>query len=87
MVSYWYPTYGHPDGPSRKAWFRVVDGWGYCTSDSPAGVSDTPVFRVVDGFAYPTTSLPGDLPNFELVGSFAYAARGAAWFRIEERPR
>jgi hypothetical protein len=87
MVSYWLPHVGHPDGSSGVPWFRVVDGWGYRADGNPAGASDTPSFRVIDGYAYPTLSLPGDVPTFELIGSFAYGPSGPAWFRIEQRVR
>jgi len=41
---------------------------------------------VLDGSACPTVSLPGDVPIFEIVGSFAYDESGVAWFRmVEER--
>jgi hypothetical protein len=84
MIAYWMPWYGHPEGPSEQAWFRVVDGWGYRCAGNPAGVSDRPCFRVVDGCAYPTLSLADDPPTFEIIGSFAYGATGVAWFRIVE---
>jgi hypothetical protein len=84
VVFYWYPTQDHPDGPSERAWFRVVDGWGYRTAANPAGRSAHPCFRVLNGSACPTLSLPGDLPTFEIVGSFACLASGVAWFRIVE---
>lgn len=86
VVFYWYPTDGHPDGPCERAWFRVVDGWGFRTAANPAGRSAHPCFRVLDGSACPTVSLPGDVPIFEIVGSFAYDESGVAWFRmVEER--
>ena len=64
---------------------RVVDSWGYRTKGNPAGASDTPSFRVIDGYAYPTLSMPEDAPTLEVIGSFVYAPRGTAWFRIEQR--
>jgi hypothetical protein len=70
MVDYWFPAYGHPEGDSDEAWFRVVGGKG---------------FRVVDGHAYPTLSLPHNDPTFAIVGSFAHSEQGARWFRIEQR--
>jgi hypothetical protein len=87
VVSYWFPFDGHPDGASDLAWFRVVDGWGFRTESNPAGPSESPCFRMIDGFAYPTLSLPNDVPTFEIIGSFVYAATGTAWFRIDERAR
>jgi hypothetical protein len=87
MISYWFPFDGHPDGRSEAPWFRVVDGWGYRTNENPSGQSERPIFRVIDGYAYPTLSMPDDVPTFQLIGSYAYAPRGTAWFRIEERVR
>jgi hypothetical protein len=83
MVDYWYPAAGHPEGHSNKAWFRVVEGWGFRTEQSPAGVSEDPCFRIIDDLAYPTLSMPNAAPTFMIVGSFAYSGSGAAWFRIE----
>ena len=38
VVEYWYPAAGQlPDGLSTKAWFRVVEGWGFRTEHSPRG--------------------------------------------------
>ena len=85
VVSHWLPWYGHPDGPAKEPWFRVVDGWGYRTASNPRGASKSPCFRLVDGFAYPVFGLPDDAPMFEIVGSFAYAGSGRAWFRVDER--
>jgi hypothetical protein len=82
MVEYWFPYAGHPDGESQTAWFRVENGAGYRTADNPAGESDEPCFLVVDGSAYPSVSLPGEAPTFEIIGSFAYAPLGTAWFHI-----
>ncbi len=88
MVEYWFPAYGHPDGPSDAAWFRVVDGLGYRTADSPTGSSESACFRLIYGWAYPTLGLPGDPPSFHVVGSFAYERRGGGpWFWIEQRAR
>ena|SRR5690348_7110555 len=78
MVSYWIPFEGHPVGSSDVPWFRVVDGWGYRTSNKPAGASETPSFRITENYAYPILSLPDDAPTFEIIGSYAYAARGTA---------
>ena len=86
VIKYWYPAYGHPDGPSDIAWFRVVDGWGYRTKHSPAGPSESPSFRMVADLAYPVLAMPGSPPTFQVIGSFAYTDRGAPWFRIEVRP-
>jgi hypothetical protein len=85
MVSYWFPTYGHPDGWSDTVWFHVVDGFGYRAEHHPAGASARPCFKVVDGYAYPTLSLPGDcVPTFQIIGSFVYRDfSGSPWFRIE----
>jgi hypothetical protein len=85
VVSYWFPAYGHPEGASDVAWFRVIDGWGYRTTGNRAGASDSPCFRVIDGWAYPRLSLPDDPATFQIVGSFAYREQGGAWFRIRER--
>jgi hypothetical protein len=85
-MGYWFPAYGHPDGPSDAPWFRVVNGCGYRTKDSPAGASESACFRLINGWAYPTLGLPGEPPTFQVVGSFAYARLGGGpWFRIEER--
>jgi hypothetical protein len=85
VVGYWFPWYGHPDGESDAAWFRVVDGWAYRIDANPAGASESPTFRIIEGWAFPTLSLPGDELTFQIVGSFVYAEPGAAWFRVEER--
>jgi hypothetical protein len=86
VTEYWFPAYGHPDGRSDVAWFRVVDGWGYQTSDCPAGASDFPCFRVLDGWTYPTLGLPGASATFQVLGSFAYAgSSGGPWFHIKQR--
>ena len=85
VVGHWFPTYGHPDGPSDASWFRVDNGWGYRTEDNPAGTSNSPCFRLIEGWAYPTLGLPGTPATFQMIGSFAYPATGAPWFRIEER--
>ena len=84
MVSYWVPSYGHPEGMSEAVWFRVVDGWGYRAEQNPAGASMHPCFKVVDGYAYPTLSLPGDcVATFLIIGSFVYHdIGGGPWFRI-----
>jgi hypothetical protein len=87
MVEYWFPYLGHPDGESDIAWFRVVDGEGYRSEGNPAGASDARCFAVVDGWAYPAFSMPGDTPTFEIIGSFAYAPSGTAWFRIKRANR
>ena len=85
MDCYWYPSSGHPDGPSDNAWFRVVDGWGYRTAGNPRGASANPCFRVIDGWARPTLSLPSDdAPMFQIVGTFVYTDGGVVWFRIVE---
>jgi hypothetical protein len=52
---------------------------------SPAGASDSPCFRVIDRLAYPTLGLPDTPAAFQVIGGFAYAARGGPWFRVEER--
>ena len=83
MVEQWFPYIGHPEGASRVAWFRVIDGMGYRTGGKPGGGPASPSFAIRDGWAYPTVSAPGDSPTFEMVGSFVYAPEGAAWFRIE----
>src|SRR5260221_687378 len=83
MDEYWFPYEGHPDGESEVAWFRVSDHHGYRTSENPAGPSDTPCFAVINGWAYPSVSLPGDLPTFQIIGSFVYAPTGTAWFRVD----
>jgi hypothetical protein len=79
---YWFPAYGHPDGPSTVPWFRVVDGWGYRTEHNPAGESSSPSFKLIDEWAHPTLALPRKQPTFQVVGTFVYAARGAPWFQI-----
>ena len=58
VVEYWYPAARQPDGLSTKAWFRVVEGWGFRTEHSPAGTSKDPCFRIIDDLAFPTLSMP-----------------------------
>jgi hypothetical protein len=86
VVLYWYPAEGHPDGPSKTAWFRVVDGWGYKAAGHPAGRSRRPCFRVMGQCAQPTLSLPGDAPTFRIIGGYAVTEAGVAWFSIVEEP-
>jgi hypothetical protein len=83
MDEHWFPYIGHPDGTSRVAWFRVADGMVYSCTANPAGASTHPSFQIVDGWAYPAGAPTGDGPTFEIVGSFAYAPEGAAWYRID----
>ncbi len=82
MTEYRYPYAGHPDGESHLAWYRVADGHGYSTDDNPAGASDAPCFAVIDGRAYPNESEQSIETTFQIIGSFAYASQGAAWFHI-----
>jgi hypothetical protein len=83
--SSWFPAYGHPDGTSEVAWFRVVEGWGYRTPENPAGESAEPCFRVVDDLAFPALDSSEPAATFAIVGSFAYHGSGPPWFRIIAR--
>ena len=86
VVGYWFPAYGHPDGRSQVAWFRVVDDLGYRTEEHPAGASEFPCFKLIDGWAHPTLNrAETTLPTLQVVGSFAYKEQGGPWFRIERR--
>jgi hypothetical protein len=84
VSSYWLPAYGHPDGLSSTAWFRIDDERGYRAAGHPEGESDKPCLRLVDGEAYPTFSpLPSDGPCFEVIGSFVYPVGvNTPWFVI-----
>ena len=82
MAILWRPWVGHPDGASHIPWFRVTDGRGCRTQGHPDGASTAASFDVVDGWAHPTTEIDGQLPTFEIVGSFAYVPHGAAWFHV-----
>ena len=91
MTTYWRPAYGHPDGDSSRAWFRIECDWGYRMSGHPYGASDTPCLRIVDGIVYPTFGLPHDEQRacFVIVGSFVYAVGvpGAPWFSVHTRTK
>lgn len=79
----WFPFEGHPDGPSDVPWFRVTDSYGYRTPEHPAGESAAACFVVADGYAYPARGTDETTaPTFQIIGSFAYAPVGPAWFRI-----
>ena len=85
MAELWLPWVGHPDGASDVPWFHVIDGIGYPTEDHPAGPSGSPHFGVVDGWAHPRNGAKTAQPTFEIVGSFAYAPTGPAWYRITQQ--
>lgn len=81
----WIPWHGHPDGASDVPWFQVTDdGLGYPTEHHPSGPSQSPHFGVVDGWAHPTNRAKRGHPTFQIVGSFAYAPTGRAWYRITQ---
>jgi hypothetical protein len=82
MESYWFPAYGHPEGASEVAWFRVADGWGYRTPGNPAGESTEPSFKVRDDSAYPALGSREPAATFTILGSFVYHRSGPPWFRI-----
>jgi hypothetical protein len=84
----WFPYDGHPDGPSDTPWFRVTNNYGYRADGHPAGASETACFIIVDDFAYPTLGIAETtVPTFQIIGSFAYAPIGSAWFRIKKERR
>lgn len=86
MVHYCFPAYGHPDGPSNAAWFRVVDGRGFETWTAQPGYPSRRASGLSMGGLYPTLGFPGDPPSFHVVGSFVYERRGGGpWFRVEQR--
>ena len=89
MATYWRPAYGHPDGDSYDAWFRIEGEWGYRASGHPEGATDEPCLRIVEGIVFATFGLPHDEqdPCFEIIGSFVYAVglAGAPWFYIHTR--
>jgi hypothetical protein len=79
------PSYGHPEGQSRRPWFRFVGDWGFRAEGHPEGPSTAPCLRIADGRVYPTFALPADDGAcFEIVGSFVYLAGslGAPWFEV-----
>jgi len=83
MTGYWFPAYGHPDGPSDAAWYRLDGEWVYQAGGHPEGESDDACFRIVAGRVYPT--LPSSDSAFEIIGAFVYPLDGSGppWFGLQ----
>jgi hypothetical protein len=85
-ATYWFPAYGHPDGASRRAWFRVESRWGYRADGHPEGESAEVCLEVTNGLVYPTVGFADAREaTFEIVGSFVYpiGSNGPPWFVVE----
>ena len=88
MDTLWFPYQGHPDGPSDAPWFRVIGNYGYRTPDHPAGESPDACFVIIEDYAYPTLGIAQTtVPTFQVIGSFAHAPVGSAWFLIKKARR
>jgi hypothetical protein len=73
---FWYPVYGHPDGPNPNPYFRVENELAYTTPFNPhRGDPILPWFAVADESVFPAEGHPRGAslwPWYTIVGSMLY---------------
>jgi hypothetical protein len=73
---FWYPIYGHPDGPNRNPYFRVENGFAYPTELNPhPGDPALPWFAVAGESVFPAEGHAMGVslrPWYTILGSLLY---------------
>jgi hypothetical protein len=74
---FWYPVYGHPDGPNQNPYFRVQNSFAYATDCNPDPFGDRalPWFAIMGESVFPAEGHCGREsvgPWYTIVGSLLY---------------